>query len=383
MAKKNRQVHRSILRRLEAERWERRLLERAKRKARRTPEALRHDRVSAARVTRGRFGRRTQVILDVPAMLDLVSTRTETCKLVQDVVRLVRRGDRVCLNFEAVTRIRTPALAYLLAAIHRMRLEYGRACVTGTYPPSPAIERQLAESGFYRLLGVKSKFDGRPSKAVRYIAFKSEQRISAREITQLRLELLRDDLRMPTPVARTIFRALSEAMTNVTHHAYHRKSYAHARTANQVAGRWWMMATVNLRRDLFSLVFYDAGVGIPKTLPRTHTIEKIREVLSVLPFLNPDDGQMIEAAMALGRTRTELDNRGKGLLDLARLIDQVQQGEMRIFSRHGCFAYTPRGSRATNHDGFVEGTLIEWQLSLTKALEALPQELYEEAENET
>ena len=131
-----------------------------------------------------------------------------------------------------------------------------------------------------------------------------------------------------------------------------------------------MLATLNRPRNVFKLVFYDSGVGIPSTLPRKYTLELIRQALSLLPGFSPDDGQMIAAAMELGRTRTDLDNRGKGLLDLAKLIDIVGAGRMRIYSRRGAYLYAANGHFESNELGFVEGTLIEWELPLNKAIDA-------------
>ena len=285
--------------------------------------------------------------------------------------------------FTAVSKIRGNALMYLLAQIHKLRIEYGDRCVTGTYPDSKRIERQLSQTGFFELLRVKSRAPAsKESRATRYIKFKSAQRIFAERIGEVRAELLRDDLKMPPFVGRTIFRALGEAMTNVNHHAYFRKSFLNPKAAEGLRGRWWLFGSLDVKRNIFTLVFYDCGVGIPKTLPRKYSVELIREYLSLLPGFNPDDGQMISAAMALGRTRTELDNRGKGLLDLARLIDQVGAGQMQIFSRHGTYTYTGLGSAHKNGQGFVEGTLIEWRLPLDRAVEALSQDLQDEAQND-
>lgn len=368
----------AIQRRLELRRWTRRLGSLRKRKARRQRTHGGGASGATAKPHRLNFEKAPEVFIDVPESIDLWSAHDSTCELVNNVVASVRQGNRVCLDFQRVTRIRPSALTYLLAAIHRLRLEHGDVCVTGTYPDSPKVERQLSESGFYRLLRVKRRSESpAPSKAVRYIEFKSEQEISGETIADLRNELLRDDLRMPRQIARTIFRALSEAMTNVNHHAYYQKSFQRAQALRSLRGRWWLMGSLHVPRNMFSIVFYDAGVGIPKTLPRTQTIEKIRQVLSLLPAFVPDDGQMIEAAMALGRTRTMLDNRGKGLLDLARLIDDVGGGEMRIYSRTGSLVYKANGSQVQNHRNFVEGTLIEWQLPLNQAIEALPGDYYE------
>ncbi|EYC52874.1 hypothetical protein AZ34_10530 [Hylemonella gracilis str. Niagara R] len=101
-------------------------------------------------------------------------------------------------------------------------------------------------------------------------------------------------------------------------------------------------------------------------------MENIRGVLSLLPGIEVDDAQMIVAAMKLGRTRTHLSNRGKGLLDLTQLIDLVGDGQMLIYSRQGLVTYTAGKTTPIYCKQSVEGTLIEWKLPLNKALVALP-----------
>lgn len=150
-----------------------------------------------------------------------------------------------------------------------------------------------------------------------------------------------------------------------------------------VDGGWWMVASISGKYRTFNLAFYDVGAGIPKTLPRKYTLEKIRSALMLIPGINPDDGQMIQAAMELGRSSTLESNRGKGLLDLARLIESTQSGSMTIHSRLGTYTYQPHSDTYKNSNGFVEGTLIEWQLPLSTALAALPKEILYEIEQES
>lgn len=367
-----------ILRRLEAARWQRRLTEKAKRTARRrTAQPSPH--VRPPQRAKGRIGRqaRPQVDLLVPETLDLESTHAETTSFVQEIRGRVRDGATVCLVFEKVKTIRLSALIFLLAQIHKMHLEHGKGCVTGTYPRSRRIERQLAESGFFDLLRVRTPDTVVPSRVNRYIRFKSDQVINASRISELRRELLREDLQMPGLIAKTVFRALSEAMTNVNHHAYATKAFSPESAGMALRGRWWLFATLNVPNNVFVFAFYDTGVGIPKTLPRKYSWEHIRQAIHLLPGFLPDDGQMIEAAMMLGRTRTDLDHRGKGLMDLVKLIDILGAGTMRIYSRHGTYTYTPSSQRQSNRAGFVEGTLIEWRLPIDKVLGQLPEGLYE------
>lgn len=375
--KKSVPVAQRILRNLEEERFERRLTQKAKRlrKNRRLSSAPMSALFRAKRPKSGWKNEDPWTEIVVPATLDIVSNPKETCGFIAEVRSKVRSGIRLRLSFEKCKSIKLSALILLLAQIHKLRLEFGADHVTGTYPESPRLERLLSDSGFYSLLQVKSrKSKQKTSKLTRFIKFKSDQKPNSAEIPNLRVELLGDDLEMPSIVKKRVFRALSEAMTNVNHHAYKTKSV----TVSALGGRWWMVANLSSKSRLFTLVFYDAGVGIPKTLPRKYPIEKIRGVLSLLPGITPDDGQMIKAAMELGRTRTEASNRGKGLLDLAKLIDAVGVGSMRIHSRNGTYSYAPTIETHSNHEGFVEGTLIEWQLPIDSALENLPKEVEDE-----
>lgn len=329
-----------------------------------------------------RVGKKEEPLFEitVPARLNLEGAHTETCDFVWSIRQAVRARRRVLLDFSKVESIRASALTYLLGQIHKLRLEFGDDCVTGTYPESARVERALAVSGFYDLLKVKSRDAAvSTSRTMRYIRFKTDQKINGAEIGKVREELLGADLSMPSRIAKTIFRAVSEAMTNVNHHAYFQKQFVNAKAEQRLSGRWWLFATLNVPGKMFSVVFYDAGVGIPKTLPRRYPAEVIMQVLSQLPGIIPNDGQMIAAAMVLGRTRTDMDNRGKGLMDLAKLIDQVGAGKMQIFSRQGRYSYSSGVGSHSSGRGRLEGTLIEWRLPLDMALDALPEELQNEA----
>lgn len=375
--KKNYSVSQRILRSLEEKRFLRKLEQKAKKleKNRRISNFQESHKKTYSPTRRKWKSNDPWTDLRVPTNVDLEQNPLETCEFISEVRQLVRNGTRLRLLFNDTKSIKLSALVLLLAQIHKLRLEFGQNHITGSYPESPRIERLLSDSGFYKLLQVKSrKSNTTPSKLSRFIRFKTDQKPNSSEIPNLRIELLGDDLKMPYPIRKTIFRALSEAMTNVNHHAYKTKNI----TVSLLGGRWWMVANISERTKLFTLAFYDAGVGIPKTLPRKYPIEKIRVALSLLPGFQPDDGQMIRAAMELGRTSTNESNRGKGLLDLAKLIDIAGAGSMHIYSRNGAYKYAANMESHTNHGGFVEGTLIEWQLPINIALENLPKELTDE-----
>lgn len=179
-----------VERRLALERWERRLGEKIRRKQRKVGAArFARPLISAQpRESKRSVGRKASRWLDltVPAVLDLDSDYEVTCKLVADIKNALRRGRNVRLRFDDVQRIRISALTLLLAQTHKLRLDLGDHRLTGTYPVRPSIERLLSESGFYNLLNVKSRVPVlAPSKTVRYISFRTDQKINGAEIARL------------------------------------------------------------------------------------------------------------------------------------------------------------------------------------------------------
>jgi hypothetical protein len=302
---------------------------------------------------------------EVPVAMDFDDNLENTLSFFQglrDLIGCFKK--RVRITFEATNSISSEAMIYLLGQIYTLQEKYGRAMLTGCYPKSRRIEHLLNESGFFALLRVKRRpVAGRKTGATRFLTFKTGNRLMSEAIPKIRDELFGDDFQMSSQIKREVFRALSEAMNNVGEHAYLNKFVG----SRVMRGRWWMGASMSVTRNVFNLTFYDAGVGIPKTLTRKYDWALIRKVLSLLPGFSPDDGAMIKAAVELGRTRTNMQNRGKGLMDLHRLIDRSGVGRLGIYSRNGWYRYRPSNDRSGSSVGFVEGTLISWQLPLDVA----------------
>ena len=113
------------------------------------------------------------------------------------------------------------------------------------------------------------------------------------------------------------------------------------------------------------ITFCDLGVGIPATLPKLYTWERIWAAVALLPGIKPNDGQMIQAGMVIGRTQTHETNRGKGLNDLRKFIDEAGGGEMNILSGQGSYRYRGPGDELVNNfHQRINGTLIKWTVPL-------------------
>lgn len=371
--KRQKAAAREILWRIESGRFERRLVSARKRRLRNREES--RGTSSPGRPSTSKFSRISplpgigeyddHLVLDVPKNLDLVRNYAETAEFIRDMRRSVlHHNRRVYLVFNDAERIRPAALLLLLAEIHRCRLSHGPNMVTGTYPNNPNLERLMCRTGFFKLLNVKErttlKVRGFP---VEYIEFRSNNKLDTAEPKRLRTELLGDSITMHPKVRSRLYRSLTEAMINVGQHAYPQSSVK----SHPVKKRWWLAGHVNKRKKELMVTFCDLGVGIPETLPKIYTWERIRSALSLLPGIRPNDGQMIEAAMTIGRSRTREEHRGRGLNDLRSLIDQAGSGELYIFSRKGRYRYRAGGDEeAFNSNISINGTLIKWSVPLDR-----------------
>ena len=158
-----------------------------------------------------------------------------------------------------------------------------------------------------------------------------------------------------------VYDALSEAMTNVAHHAYPRDIQV---WPSPPRGRWWLGGSWEPKSRVATVQMYDQGVGIPRTLPRSRHWSEVLPIFGRIDRERTDAG-MIEAAMDYGRTSTGQAGRGKGLAQMADWISNAGSGSLRILSGKGALTYLP-GSRPKRRQLSVEfrGTLVEWEVQL-------------------
>lgn len=360
---------REALKRLEERRFQRSLFSKEKAHRRRRYRSL----LESRHVTRdlspsylpspGKANRAGYEEILLPEVLDLESRFDDTA----DVIRLIRRlalreKKPIYLVFDNVKSIKPSALLILLAEMHRCRLIHGSRNITGNYPASPKVERMLHASGFFNLLGIKSRVTRRPkSYPMEYVEFVSHTHEVKGTVRAFRESLLGTTIVMSPQAKGRFYRALTEAMLNVSHHAYPKESIRQ----NPARDRWWLSGHVNRKSKQLIIMFCDLGVGIPHTLPKMYPLELIHSVLALLPGIPPNDAQMIKAGMVIGRTRTGEQNRGRGLNDLRSFVDQAGAGSLNIYSRRGHYRYSPDGDEtAKNYNVSMGGTLITWTVPL-------------------
>ncbi|OQW68675.1 MAG: hypothetical protein BVN34_08300 [Proteobacteria bacterium ST_bin12] len=153
---------------------------------------------------------------------------------------------------------------------------------------------------------------------------------------------------------------LSEAIVNVSHHAYPKEQ-------GYIEGdkNWYLTASFDNGNKELKIVFYDQGIGIPKSLPASKFKEKVLEYLIKLPIAERyRDETLLKAAVELDRSSTDEPDRGKGLQDLLEFIRQRGDGSLSILSLKGLFELEIKNGleviRTSHFENPVSGTLIIW-----------------------
>lgn len=158
---------------------------------------------------------------------------------------------------------------------------------------------------------------------------------------------------------------LTEAITNVSHHAYPIDAGFNYNDRN-----WYLTGSYNDETNELKIIFYDQGIGIPASLPASNIWESVLQYMSkhVDELDRKKDEVLLKAAVEMGRTRTEQEDRGKGLQDLLEFIRQRQDGYLSIMSARGLYKMSVNnGTETLKTERFnnpIGGTLIIWCVTL-------------------
>lgn len=235
----------------------------------------------------------------------------------------------------------------------------------------PVFQR-LYEMGFFEILGLTESVSGRyvtsgDVRTMKIISGTNSAELAEASQSILGLcDFLGEAPQIQEDVELALNNALSEAMINVSKHAYpgdHDFKFRHV-------SKWWVTASVDRSSRELTVVIYDQGATIPLTFSQKNWSQTVRDFLTSVLTSKPsfefeNDGTYIEGAMRPRSSQTGKAFRGLGLPEMKDLVDICGRGSLRIFSRGGeCYyeAGRPLQRRSRNHS--IGGTLIEWTLHL-------------------
>jgi len=310
------------------------------------------------------YGKRFHQRIACPEDMSLRTNFTGVVKLLEKMRRLSvrQRNERVFLDFKPIRRVDLPGALVVAAELDRWnRMNRGKLRSIDVSEWDPGVRRLLREIGFFGLLDVSSGAAEKPAPSdERYVKFMSGTEVDGKGFSLLREAEL--DPFIGVPNREQLFAAVTEAMTNVSHHAYHSKIH------NPALKRWWLSASFNVATREIVILIYDQGRGIPKTVRRNW-----RDYLrKISPGSMSDDAKLIREAHGLRRSASGQEHRGLGLeRDVRKYIEKLNcRGIYCINSLKGQYTVeTGADSRVgeiVNFRHSLNGTLIEWRVILNE-----------------
>lgn len=280
---------------------------------------------------------------------------------------------RVVVDLSRCTAINPVACLMLTAELQRCLILRPRS-VVGLDPQTPFAQFTLDALGFYRTLGMESPRGVANHGLVLQIQTggltdegtaqgNAGQQIF--QVAKIARQAFKDEL-----FADRVHTALNEAADNSINWAYDEDLI----NPKQSTKRWWICGFRVAGQEKAFFFAYDQGVGIPRSAPKTSAERINRALLPLLSRLglNPtevQDHHILTATIDEQRTRSKLDERGKGLTRMIELVDAVQEGVVQIYSGQATYLYARTQGEADPVEFssplhyMFPGTLVAWHVS--------------------
>lgn len=292
-----------------------------------------------------------------PTIFEVTANRTRRV-LVEALARLrqaIFSGGEVCLDFSKTERMHADGTLLFLAELRRAK-KHTRSPVTFNCiaPASPKVSQVLEQIGVFELIGAAAGQTPVDDDVVSW-KFAHGHRVEGQKYEDILAEY---DGEIAPQLRESLYNGITEAMTNVTGHAYElRRQDGYPSVESR---EWWMFSQA--KDGELTVVICDLGAGIPRTLP----LKQPGLVKRLTLLGRSSDAQAIDSAVKLSMSRTALEYRGKGLGQIARAVAAHPRGEMAIHSNRGAIvrkAGAPRFTMTLFADSIL-GTLIYWKLPL-------------------
>lgn len=279
-------------------------------------------------------------------LLRFISRLRKTCK----------KNTYVNIDFSHTKRISSEATVLVHAEIHRLKQCLNHIDLKGIAPRNWTVAQALKKIGLLKLLKTPLKYSREANDkhvANWHSAYgeevngeKSDDLLSAYD--GVIAQSLSDDL----------YTKITEAMTNVHHHAYI-EDRQDGLAYDEDKKPWWMFSQE--LDGYLTVAFCDLGIGIPRSLPikRPSLWRQIKTMGSAT-----NDSHAIAEAIKDSQTRTGEEHRGKGLKQIVDTVRSFDTGIVRVHSNKGCYTSEMGKVNRIDYSDSIMGTIISWRVPL-------------------
>ena len=267
----------------------------------------------------------------------------------------------VIIDFSKATLLYPTGVLYLVAELDRLRRRGGAAFTVRQIEPQNEIANQVFQQvGICELCGQDppeqtDHFD----ESVRHWRYATGEKMNDAPGRALD----RFEGRLSEALQSGMWKGVSEAIVNSVHHAYLEPRYDGFPGTDET--RWWMFSEV--RDGELTVAVCDLGIGIPRSLPLRWGATRIAALLSKFGLVRPEVAA-VRAALEVGATRTEQENRGRGLPQIWEDMKSHTGSNIRILSNKALLSWNQKEAKETEEefDDSIFGTMIIWSVPLSQ-----------------
>jgi hypothetical protein len=286
---------------------------------------------------------------------------------VRDLVDLaVVQRKRVCIDFTRTRKCYADGTLLFYAELKRI-LKRNPLPLTCRLPKDRVVAQVLSHLGILKDLGYTKHIPSRRDDVINWRAFSGVFADATKGVGKA-IENLGG---ISHGQIKKMYRSVSEALTNVTQHAYMEPRMDGSGNADDSG--WWMF--VREQPDELLVNFCDLGVGVPYSVPKlpkhqTWLQQGLSTALAAVGVDYHRDGETIQVTVAEKRSRFRATHRGNGFGNMLESIAVADSGVLMIHSNRGSYTYRREGGKETqetrNYHDSLYGTLIVWQIKLGK-----------------
>lgn len=268
------------------------------------------------------------------------------------------------IDMSGVKRMVADAALLFKAELSKL-IEINKVRISATPPIRDRTMQVLKQTGIDRLLNLNINGDPNREDVVHWRIAEGPCAV----IDPLALAPIMADIESVTGMeSHPIYQGIIESMANCVEHAY--KPHPDVTRKMPENPGWWVFQQV--RGGILHVVVCDLGIGVRRSLPLTLAgeIGLYNKLMYVARRGRGEDNRALLAAMEYGRTSTGQKQRGKGMRNAHKVVDDLGEGTFRAMSNAGCYIYNKRLDRSEGSHRTVklrhsiQGTILGWSLPL-------------------
>jgi len=266
------------------------------------------------------------------------------------------KGGKVTINFKHTNKISSEGGLLFKAELFRLKKIFNYKTSFRCLPPiRNKIQQVLKKVGVYDDLNYASSTEPTRDDVVHW-CYAHGNSIDGEKYEPI---LGGYDGIIAESILKGLFSALSEAMSNSIDHAYKFGIRDDGLKYKDDSHDWWMFSQEY--NGSLNVVFCDLGVGIPETISQQRpALAKMMARFGV-----SKDSEVIKFAAGTGKSRTKKSYRGRGLPQMVKVIKEIPDGKLAIFSNKGMLRCIDGNLRDYEYKkSSILGTLILWELPL-------------------